>query len=399
MNRRFLTMASITLNVVLAGVGIGLVKRPIPAGPASPLLNVITHPPARVESAAVAAPALAVIASVPAAFDWSQVASTNLSQYAANLSGIECPKEVIREVILSVVNEDFVRRRHAIFEPIHARFWELMAQPEHFKEDGDDNTNDRSKQLRTERDHQLEAALGANWERDAGPSSRLVYDPQPTLSFLPEEKQRRWSELDDNFNQRQQDICQKTRGNAVEQKAQLEGIAKQRDEARRQLLTPGEFQEYTTRTSSQAGWAQDLAGFDATEEEYRALNQLRATTPTNLMSQFNAQAQALLGEERFAVFRRGQDQRFGELLALAKRCQLPTNTVELLYQQRVTAEQQCAQVLANPARSAEEKRALLLMIHSETRQQLFSTLGETAAEAYLRHHGKWLEAMDKGNQP
>jgi hypothetical protein len=399
MNRRFLMMASITLNVVLAGVGIGLVKRPMPDAPASPLLKVITRRPARVETAAAATPAPPVVSSVPAAFDWAQVASTNLAQYAANLRVIECPKEVIREIILAVVNEDFVGRRHAIFEPIHAQFWELMAQPEHFKQDDKENTDDRSKQLRTERDHQLEAVLGANWQRDAGPSPLPVYDSQPTLSFLPEAKRRRWSELDESFNQRQQDIYQKTRGNAAEQKAQLEAISKERDEAHRQLLTPGELKEYTTRTSPQAGWAQNLAGFEATDEEYRALNQLRATTPTNLMSQFNAQSQSLLGEERFAAFQRGQDQRFAEILALGERCQLPTNTVELLYQQRVIAEQQRAQVLSNPALSAEEKRALLLVIQSETHQQLFGVLGETAGEAYLRHHGKWLEAMDKGNQP
>jgi hypothetical protein len=337
--------------------------------------------------------------SVPAAFDWSQVASTNLAEYAANLRAIECLREIIREVILAVVNEDFVRRRHAIFERIHAQFWELMAQPEHFKQDGDENTDDRSKQLRTARDHQLDAVLGANWQRDAGPSPLPVYDYQPTLCFLPEEKRRRWSELDENFNQRQQDIYQKTRGNAAEQRAQLEAIAKERDEARRQLLTPGELQEYETRTSPQAGWAQNLAGFEATEEEYRALNQLRATTQANQTIQFNAQAQVLLGEERFAVFQRGQDQRFAELLSLAGRCQLPTNTVELLYQQRVISEQQRAQVLSNPALSAEEKRALLLVVQSETRQQLFSVLGETAGQAYLRHHGNWLEALDKGNQP
>jgi hypothetical protein len=399
MNRGFLLMASITLNVTLAGVGIGLVKRPVPGGPASPVLNIVTSRPVRVVAAAAATPTPPVVLSLPAAFDWSQVASTNLAQYAANLREIECPKEIIREVILAVVNEDFVRRRHAIFERIHAQFWELMAQPEHFKQDGDENTEDRSKQLRTTRDHELEAALGTNWQRDAGPSPLTVYDYQPTLSFLPEEKRRRWSELDENFNQRQQDICQQTRGNAAEQRAQLEAITKERDKARRQLLTPEELQEYATRTSPQAGWAQNLAGFEATEEEYRALNQLRATTPTNLMSQFNAQAQALLGEERFAIFQRGQDQRFAELLSLAGRCQLPTNTVELLYQQRVIAEQQRAQVLSNPALSAEEKRALLLVVQSETRQQLFSVLGETAGQAYLRHHGNWLEAMAKGNQP
>jgi hypothetical protein len=399
MSRRFLMMASMALNVTLAGVGIGLVKRPVPGGPASPALNIITNRPVRVRTAAEATPAPPAVSSVPAAFDWSQVASTNLAQYATNLRAIGCPNEIIREVILAVVNEDFVRRRHAIFEPIHAQFWELMAQPEHFTQDYKENTDYRGKQLRTERDHQLEAVLGANWQRDTGRSPLPVYYHQPTLNFLPEEKQRRWSELDENFNQLQQEIYRKTRGNAADQKVQLEAIAKEREAARRQLLTADEFQEYTARTSSQAVWAQNLAGFEATEEEYRTLNQLRASTPPNQMSQFNTQAQALLGEERFAVFQRGQDQRFAEIQSLAERCQLSKNTVQFLYQQRSNAEQQCAQVRSNVTLAAEEKRTLLLVIQSETRQQLFSVLGETAGEAYLRHQGNWIKAMDKGNQP
>ena len=399
MSRRFFMMASLALNVALAGVGIWLIKHPEPRGPASPLLKIFPNRPLRVGPAAAATPAPMTVPGLSAAFDWSQVASTNLSQYAANLRAIECPKEIIREVILAVVNEDFARRRHAIFAPIHAQFWELMVQPEHFKQDDHENTERRSNELRTERSEQLEAVLGVNWQRDAEASHQPVYYYQPTLNFLPEEKQRRWSELDENFNQRQQDIYRKTRGNAADQKAQLEAIAQEREEARRQLLTADEFQEYTARTSSQAVWAQNLAGFEATEEEYRTLNQKRASTPPNQMSQFNAQAQALLGEERFAVFQRGQDQRFAEIHALAERCQLPTNTVELLYQQRVNAEQQCAQVRSNVTLSAEEKRTLLLLIQSETRQQLFGTLGETAGEAYLRRHGGWLAAMDKGIQP
>jgi len=397
MSLRFLIMASLALNVALAGIGIHLAKRPAGGAPVSPLLNSTNSRPVRFAGSAAATATPPVVLSVPATFDWPQVASTNLAQYAANLQAIECPKEIIREIIIAVVNEDFVRRRHAIFEPIHAQFWELMAQPERLKQD--ETTDDRSKELRTERDAQLTAVLGENWQRDLGPSPAPMDDHPPTLSFLPEEKQRRWSELDNHFNQRQTEISQKTRGDAPEQKAQLDLITKERDEARRQLLRPEEFQEYTKRTSPQAGWAQNLPGFEATEEEYRALNQLRAATPVNQTNQFNAQAQALLGEERFAAFQRGQDPRFAEIVALAGRCQLPTNAVELLYQQRVTAEQQCAQVRSNPALSAGERRTLLQVIQSETRQQLLNTLGETAGEAYLRHHGDWLAGVDKGHRP
>ena len=399
MSRRFLMLASLALNVALAGVGIGLIKHPEPRGSASLLRKIVPNRPLQVGTAAAATPAPDVVTGVPAAFDWAQIASTNLAQYAANLRSIECPKEIIREVILAVVNEDFARRRHAIFAPIHAHFWELMVQPKQSQQDDHEDTERRSNELRTERSEKLEAVLGANWQRDAEPSPQPVYYYQSTQNFLPEEKQRRWSELDKDYNQRQQDLYRQTPGNAAATKAQLEAIAQELDEAHRQLLTAEEYQEYTARTSSQALWAQNLADFEATEEDYHALNQLRASTPPNQLSQFNTQAQALLGEERFAVFQRGQDQRFAEIHALAGRCQLPTNTVELLYQQRVNAERQCAQVRSNVTMATEDKRTLLLLIQSETRQHLFGALGETAGEAYLRHHGNWLEAMAKGTQP
>ena len=398
MSRRLLLRASLALNFALVCVGVWLVQRPAPGGSAAPLRNIRTNRPVRGGAVAVSTSALPAVISAPAAFDWSQVASTNLAQYATNLLAIECPREIIGQIILTVVNEDFARRRHAIFAPIHAQFWELMVQPEYFKGNAEyDDTGHRSNELRAERSEQLKAVLGADWQRGAEPSRLPVYYYQPTLNFLPEEKQRQWSQLDEDFNQRQQDIYQKMRGNDAEQKAQLEATMKEHEEARRKLLTDGEFQEYTARTASQSGWAQNLPGFEASEAEYRALNQLRVTSPANQASQVNAQAKAFLGEERFVAFQRGQDQRFAELLALAGRCQIPAPTAELIYQQRVSAEQQCALLRSNPALSAEDRRPLLLAIQSETRQQVLGTLGQTAGEAYLRLHGNWLEAL--ANQP
>jgi hypothetical protein len=336
--------------------------------------------------------------NVPAAFDWSQVASANLTQYVANLRTIECPKEIIREIILAVVNEDYTRRRHAIFQPVHERFWELMVQPDRLNENGF-NTEDRSKELRSERDDRLGAVLGKNWKQSDDSSPLRPYSNHPALCFLPEEKRQRWAELDAVFLQRQQDIYQKTQGSRAEQKAQLEAMGKEQDEARRQLLTGAEFQEYKMRISPQAMLAQNLAGFEATEDEYRALNQLRAATSAKETNQFNAQARVLLGEERFANLQRAQDLRFTDLLALAQRCQIPMTTMEFLYQQRVNAEQQSALVRSNPSLSAEDRQAMLLAIQSETRQQLLAGLGPIAGEAYLRHHGNWLEVVNKGNKP
>jgi hypothetical protein len=392
---RFLLVVSAALNVALAGVVLGLVKRPASVEAADSRPNPIARRAVPAPAGVVPAPEVPLVVRVEGTFDWSQVASTNLVQYAANLRALECPKQTLREVIVAVVNQNFARRRHAIYEPLHARFWELMVQPDDFKENGGNDIDERSKNLRTEREEALKAALGENWERDSEPPSSPVLAHEPVLSFLPLEKQRRWWELDDSFEQRRQSISQTTRGDPAAQKAQVAVLEKERDDARQQLLTPEEFQEYTLRNSPRADWAQNLAGFEASEEEYRTLNSLHAATPTNQMNQFNIQAQALLGEERFVSFQRGQDARFAELLAVAERCQLPTNTVELIYRQRVNAEQQCAVVRSNRALSADVRTALCAALQLDARQQVLTVLGQTMGEAYLRRHGNWVEALKR----
>jgi hypothetical protein len=322
----------------------------------------------------------------------------NLSVYAANLRAIECPKEVVVQIIRTVANEDFTRRRHAQFTPLHARFWDLIAQGGDSEPNGAVGTELTSNALDANRLEKLEAALGPNWSREVEALLQKGYF-QPTLSFLPQETQQRWMELDENFTRQQQDILRQTRGDPAVQKAQLEALVHERDDLRRQLLTNEQFEEYTERTAANAGWAQSLAGFEATEAEYRALNRLRGDTPTNQVSAFNAQAQALLGADRFTEFLRAQDPRFHEMLTLVTRCQLPMQTVERIHQERVAAEREAALVGGDLTRSADDRSALLNALQFETRLQLLAILGQTAGEAYLRHHGDWLAAITLTHQP
>jgi len=399
MNCRVALLVSLVFNVLLAGLCAWSLRGPAPARSGMLMSAAATNGTVNPRASEVPSSELPPSISPAVAFDWSQAVSINLTQYAANLKSIECPKEIVREIILAVVNEDFVRRRHAIFEPIHAGFWDLMTQPDQFKPSNVKDADRLSNELRAERDEQLEALLGPDWSSSADPPLHPLGYFQPAMKFLSEEKQRRWAEMDQTFNQRQQEILRATREDPVEQQALLQLSTKQRDETRRQLLTDSEFQEYQARTSERAAWAQNLPGVEATEAEYRELNQLRLTTPTNRPSLFDSQARALLGDDRFAALQRGQDPRFAEIAAMAQRCQLSKPVTEILYQQRVNAEAQAALVGSNATLSAGEQRMLLEEIHSETRRQLFNMLGPTAGEAYLRHHGNWLIAINTAKLP
>jgi hypothetical protein len=398
MKRSLLLPLSLALNVVLACAGAWLCCRPGPvtmpdaapgesAGETSENALLGTFRPA---------PAPGTPATVEArrAFDWSQLQSDDLQQYVTNLQAIACPKEAIREIITAMVNDEFVRQRHAAYAPYHARFWELVARSGQWDEDGKTELEERCRKLREERDERLAAALGTDQHPQANAREQWNDRYRATLNYLPQEKRQKLAELDGKFDTRRAEICQNMRAGSPEENAQLATLEQERDEARRQLLTSGELDEYTVRISGLGSWAQNLAGFEAAEGEYRALNQLRALATNQLgQAQFNEQSRALLGEERFAVFQRAQDPRWSEVLGLAERCRVPPATIERIYQARVIAEQQWAATCANPALAPAERQALAGALRSETRRELMAALGPVAGEAYLRHDGSWVGAL------
>jgi hypothetical protein len=111
--KRFLT-ASVAINILLAGFVLWLVRagRPAEKTSSAPARTLDTRaksktPPAKPPSAVSAA----------VSFHWSQLESTNYRTYIANLRGIECPEQTVRDIIAADVDEAFFAPRRGELKP------------------------------------------------------------------------------------------------------------------------------------------------------------------------------------------------------------------------------------------------------------------------------------------
>lgn len=96
---------SIVANILLAGVVVLLVHRKqANEGPPSET-TALSH--TALQTQAPAASLSPEPVSVAPAFRWSQLESTNYRTYIANLRGIECPEQTIRDIITADVDEAF----------------------------------------------------------------------------------------------------------------------------------------------------------------------------------------------------------------------------------------------------------------------------------------------------
>lgn len=98
---------SLVANILLAGVVVWLVgRKPVNENPSSVI-------PATNDTALQTLPASSSPEPVSVAppFRWSELESTNYRTYIANLRGIECPEQTIRDIITADVDEAFYAPR------------------------------------------------------------------------------------------------------------------------------------------------------------------------------------------------------------------------------------------------------------------------------------------------
>src|SRR6185503_4409320 len=59
---------------------------------------------------------------------WSAIESTDLKQYIANLRAAGCPEQIIRDIIVSDVNQDYLKRAREIWPLRVTEYWQKNQQ-------------------------------------------------------------------------------------------------------------------------------------------------------------------------------------------------------------------------------------------------------------------------------
>lgn len=422
MNMRSVLLGSLVLNLLLL-IALGWMvldrngnRLPSPAshGAGADSTNTAGHealiPPGSTNSSSLAVPRQK--------FTWRMVESSDYRQFIDNLRDIGCPEETIGDIITADINKLFEAQKKELLENREPfKYWETgrpamtaMIDPNLLKQ---------MQELDRERRQVLKALLG----EDTSPPPKLFDSTDPMqhlLAFLPEEKQNKVMAA---YQQHQIKTMEAMDGNRSEDPGDLERMAELQKalvEEIAGLLSPEELERYQLHMSQTAmNMRMELDGFNPTEEEFQEIfkvrkefedeyspysaygygsgvnddeeEQKRIEQREAARQEMEIQLRELLGEERYAEYKRVQDWEFKQLARIADRQGLKEEAAVQAYGMKQLAVQQANQ-LRNKSLEEEQKRRALEQIRAETEIALQRVLGEEGYQAMLQSRGtQWLD--------
>jgi hypothetical protein len=418
MNARRLLIASLALNVVLAGwlaSSHRLSSRP-PAAPAptgdgevAPRRNAPARLPKRDRQTGHA---VAQTGGAPVPVDWTTIESEDFKQYIANLRAVGCPEETIRDLIFAEVNKLYAPKLAVLMRPPKRNYWEpedpwsLRDTPERRQQRRD---------LEMERDDLLKELLGP----DALAASRKQYGEDwlaTQYDWLPSEKHSALEELNRKFAELEVDFHAKNSG-MMDAEAMKE-LTRLRDQKRAELaklLSPAELEQWDLRHSDTAQNIRfNMAGFAPSEEEFKSIFRARKAYEDEFGSgggkvdrndpaavarwqearkQRDESLKATLGEQRFVEYERSKDYAWQDLSRLASRHALPKESANQVWDIKQTAQAAAQELRNNTALSDEQRKAGCKQIQDETQKAVAAALGEKAFKNYQRGGGYWMQNL------
>ncbi|MEO6336693.1 MAG: hypothetical protein ABIP71_07760 [Verrucomicrobiota bacterium] len=343
-----------------------------------------------------------------ASFDWSVIESKDFSVYADNLRGIGCPEQTVRDILTAEINDLFVHRRQDLFRPLQNQFWDLMAQ-------GGEN-----KLIPKEIEEKLDALDEAKQTlikkifRAALPEEKNLYPGEYAAMMagsLSPEKVQQFRIISEKFDKLREKI-QSSDLPEAEKKKQQALLSEQSVAEQKGILSPEEMDEFKLRKSAFAQARGNLLGFNASEEELRAMARLTMNekpVPKDPQSpdyeaklaeqrvdkeEIDKQMKALLGKNRFEEYERSKDSNFQNLIQLGRRYDLSLQTISEVYELTRSIHKQVSEFKKSNAAS-EKRDEALETIRQQTERAMIAKLGARAAETYRRNFNNWDEIPDQ----
>lgn len=340
-----------------------------------PATTVVTNTVVRRQKEMVAGPETKII--IEKRLDWATVESADFKAYIANLRGIKCPEETIRDIIIADVNKVYATRFKTQFMAAASiKYWEPFDHQEIYQRQQKQQTS-----LDLERKQLIRDLLGVDPDTEANRQS-LAFNyrdlEERLLDFLPEDKRkqamdiRAWS----RGEVEKIEAAALNRSLTPEEEAAAARIRnEERAQMRKALGEQGNF-EYNLRTSLTAIQLRDrMAGYQPTEQEYVAVFTEQAWVKNELTKLSRAgdgtitpeQRQALqaqseqrlaqqLGPQRFQEYQYTQDRNYREIMRQARDLEVPRDQA-LIYYQAQREFNAGRQALERDPQLSEEQRA------------------------------------------
>ncbi len=324
-------------------------------------------------------------------FNWQQVESEDYKTFIANLRSIGCPEETIRDIVIADVNKLFAARERAVSGADDWKFWRANGPlPASISKEREAQLAALHEQKRAV----IRALLGieldeelAKYNEDAKENSHL--------EFLSAQKRAQIQAIQNRFNEAQQRAYSEAERQGVDWKL-LKAAFDQREAELAQVLSPDELREYQLRKDETAdNLRRNLIGFQPTEAEFRSLFQLLkahddkfsyADPSDNSLPDQKSKDQAateeqiksLLGDTRYAEYRRATNPQYQQLYQLTQQFDLPAETAAAIFDRQQQMQNELKQY---SSLSPDQQQQQLTRMQQEMESLLRDKLGDKAYAA------------------
>jgi len=337
---------------------------------------------------------------------WAKIPSPELRTLADRLRADGVPADLMRLVLQRVSQESFAQRRLAFADRGElAPFWK-SGPPFQGPYRNDPEAQAALRELAQEQS-EVQRALSemadVSYERAIAAIRRQYGELPPEKIEAIQRIQRDYEEL---RNQVRAERAGSANGPAEQAKLAL--LEREQRADLEATLTAEELFEHDVRSSRTASQLRGrLAGFDATEEEFRAIYRAQAarekaqqagSAAPNPRVDYSPHALAdelvgVLSPDRLATLRLTADSAFPNVSRVINRLGLPPETTREVLALQQEAQRHIGAIRGNGTLSAEEKAARLAELGAEARSRLTQALGPRGIEAYEEFAGGWLRPL------
>jgi hypothetical protein len=322
---------------------------------------------------------------------WSQIASTNLAAYIANLRAVGCPNPTIRDIILAEANQPFARRRATEVVTPDQQWWKTEPDPAVARAAGE-----QLRALESARRAALNTLLGPTWETETDVAAWVESNyglTGPRLGTLPPEIKQAIYDLEARAREE----------NAGKNPADAARAWPNERAKLRLLLTPLALNEYLLRYSPTATLLRaDTRGVNYSPEQFQnlfaALDPIalepdfyyRGDDPDLLARQralqarYEAALQQALGSETYHALRLNQDPLYLSVTAAAQQAGVATENVAKLYEINRATQAELDRVRNDATLSSDAKIDALAATRTEQQKAIQQLIGAKAFERWLK---------------
>ena len=330
-------------------------------------------------------------------FDWHSIESADYAAYISNLRSVNCPETTIADIIIAEVNKVY-RDKLAPLREQREKKYEFWRNDWGWNE----SNSEYSKAVvaaEKEKSKLLAQLLGHNFrEQMAQAFGYPMAENDPFWSGLSADKKDRAGEIREKYSEMRNDFYRKTRGyqDADDQK-ELQKIEISEVKELAKVLTPDEIFEFQLRNSHEIQnmrW-NELSGFKASEEEFRAIakvklvdemaelsgEKLSSADKAKLVNEANEALKKVMGEERYKEYQENQDYEFRNLKKIIEKNGGTKEIASQIYHLKEDLAEAIKQLRQNHSLSKDERLKKMAAIKAETERTLVEAVGERAAKS------------------